>query len=197
MFHMWWTVLYLSTAMLIFQSALFAKNCKKCVLHEKSTPFLLMLQAQSTEIILEVRKLELFLFYHVRTTLTLNGLGNRLKMDIRRLESAHIWYAMLRVAQWYLDDIDTAKIIFTIILLQLYWSLHWSSRNCIKGYTQVCQYITQYCVAHSKLYAQAFNCKRWLSIFIVPATITISLPKSWYEVAKHYYANLHCKNRTM
>jgi len=33
-------------------------------------------------------------------------------MDRRRLESAHIRFAMLKVAQWYPDDIDIAKIIF-------------------------------------------------------------------------------------
>ena len=33
-------------------------------------------------------------------------------MDRRRLESAHIRYAMLRVTQWYPDDLSVAQLVF-------------------------------------------------------------------------------------
>jgi len=44
--------------------------------------------------------------------LQLNGLSNRLRMDRRRLECAHIRYAILRTVQWYHDDIQIANITF-------------------------------------------------------------------------------------
>ena len=44
--------------------------------------------------------------------LTLNGLDSRLRMDRRRLECAHIRYAMLRVVQWYTYDLITSKVLF-------------------------------------------------------------------------------------
>lgn len=54
--------------------------------------------------------------------LTLNGLNSRLRMDRRRLECAHVRYAMLRVVQWYPCDLNTSKILFhsnpTLTLLE-------------------------------------------------------------------------------
>ena len=44
--------------------------------------------------------------------LTLNGLDSRLRMDRRRLECAHVRYAMLRVVQWYPYDLITSKVLF-------------------------------------------------------------------------------------
>ena len=44
--------------------------------------------------------------------LALNGLNCRLRMDRRRLESAHIRYAILRVIQSYPDQLSVASTVF-------------------------------------------------------------------------------------
>ena len=44
--------------------------------------------------------------------LGLNGLSNRLRVDRRRLECAHIRYAILKTVQWYHDDIQIVNITF-------------------------------------------------------------------------------------
>ena len=43
----------------------------------------------------------------------------RLKMDRRRLECAHFRYAMLKVAQFYSDDLDINKLVFTFDSLDM------------------------------------------------------------------------------
>lgn len=44
--------------------------------------------------------------------LALSGLNSRLRMDRRRLESAHIRYAILKVIQSYSDQLSVASTVF-------------------------------------------------------------------------------------